>query len=361
MKNDILKILDIYGLKPSLRRDLTLFDSSCLGLAYTKLMKDRFGVRYNALGSLDIGGDYTSLVNNSFIAQELERIFIKGESYIWKKVIPECEKIFRETIKETEDFLKKGVGLSEKLNFLIYITPLHFTEVALVNGFMRYFEEKGIENYSVEFIERIGQARNRLAGRYHWFSEVFRKYANQYEKKNHIPIDTLRYLTISELKDAINNKKISLEKVKERKKAYFYYFLSDKNEEGVITGKEVKKMNYLLSIGVKRPDIINGKPIFGGVVRGRVLNIGNNLSKKKIGGGFVLVAVMTYPKDILFIKDAKAIITDEGGVLSHASIISRELKIPCIVGTKIATKVLKNGDLVEIDANNGIVKILKRK
>jgi pyruvate,water dikinase len=46
----------------------------------------------------------------------------------------------------------------------------------------------------------------------------------------------------------------------------------------------------------------------------------------------------------------------EGGLLSHAAIISRELKVPCVVGTKIATKVLKEGNLVEVDTNKGIVK-----
>jgi pyruvate,water dikinase len=59
-------------------------------------------------------------------------------------------------------------------------------------------------------------------------------------------------------------------------------------------------------------------------------------------------------------KKAAAIITDEGGINSHAAIISRELKKPCIIGTKIATQVLKDGDFVEIDANRGVVKILKR-
>jgi pyruvate,water dikinase len=54
----------------------------------------------------------------------------------------------------------------------------------------------------------------------------------------------------------------------------------------------------------------------------------------------------------------KAIITDEGGLTCHAAIIARELKIPCVVGTKITTKFLKNGDNVEVDANNGIIKIL---
>ena len=58
-------------------------------------------------------------------------------------------------------------------------------------------------------------------------------------------------------------------------------------------------------------------------------------------------------------KKTRFIITDEGGLTCHAAIVSRELKIPCIVGTKIATKVLKDGDLVEADANKGIVKIIK--
>ena len=57
---------------------------------------------------------------------------------------------------------------------------------------------------------------------------------------------------------------------------------------------------------------------------------------------------------------ATAVITDIGGLLSHASISARELGIPCIVGTKVATRVFKDGDLVEVDAERGIVKILKR-
>jgi len=59
-------------------------------------------------------------------------------------------------------------------------------------------------------------------------------------------------------------------------------------------------------------------------------------------------------------KEAGAIITDEGGITCHAAIVSRELGIPCIIGTKIATKVLKDGDIVEVDAGKGVVKIIKR-
>jgi pyruvate,water dikinase len=58
-------------------------------------------------------------------------------------------------------------------------------------------------------------------------------------------------------------------------------------------------------------------------------------------------------------KKAKGIITDEGGMLSHAAIVSRELGLPCVVGTVKGTRVLKDGDLVEVDADKGIIKVLK--
>ncbi|MBU1083375.1 hypothetical protein KKE14_02985, partial [Patescibacteria group bacterium] len=76
--------------------------------------------------------------------------------------------------------------------------------------------------------------------------------------------------------------------------------------------------------------------------------------------GDILVTEMTRPQFISAMKLASAIVTDEGGLTSHAAIIARELKIPCIVGTKVATQVLHDGDLVDVDANKGIVKILKK-
>jgi phosphohistidine swiveling domain-containing protein len=72
----------------------------------------------------------------------------------------------------------------------------------------------------------------------------------------------------------------------------------------------------------------------------------------------ILVAQFTTPDYVPLMKKAKAIITNDGGITCHAAIISRELKKPCVVGTKIATKVLKDGDMVQVDADKGIVKIL---
>lgn len=77
--------------------------------------------------------------------------------------------------------------------------------------------------------------------------------------------------------------------------------------------------------------------------------------------GDVLVTGSTGPEMILACKKAGAIVTEEGGITSHAAIVSRELGIPCVIGTKVATQVLKDGDIVEVDAVHGIVTIVRRR
>ena len=77
-----------------------------------------------------------------------------------------------------------------------------------------------------------------------------------------------------------------------------------------------------------------------------------------VENGDILVTRLTTPDFVVAMKKAAAIVTDLGGITSHAAVTSRELKIPCIVGTKNATRILKRGEMVEVDADQGIVKIL---
>lgn len=97
-----------------------------------------------------------------------------------------------------------------------------------------------------------------------------------------------------------------------------------------------------------------------GLVRGRVRVCVSLASIRAFKEGEILVASMTRPEYIIAMKKATAFVTDEGGITCHAAIISRELKKPCIIGTKIATKVLRDGDMVEVDAERGIVTVLER-
>ncbi len=75
--------------------------------------------------------------------------------------------------------------------------------------------------------------------------------------------------------------------------------------------------------------------------------------------GAIIVAGQTRPQLMPALRKAAGIITDEGGVLSHAAIVSRELNVPCIIGAKHATKVLKSGMRVTMDATRGAITILE--
>ncbi len=78
--------------------------------------------------------------------------------------------------------------------------------------------------------------------------------------------------------------------------------------------------------------------------------------------GEILVTSMTSPDFVTAVKRAAGIVTNKGGITCHAAIVSREFGVPCVVGTRIATKVIKTGDFVEVDGNHGFVrKLVKEK
>lgn len=122
--------------------------------------------------------------------------------------------------------------------------------------------------------------------------------------------------------------------------------------------EEYKKNHKTIeeNVGILRGTITKkfSKNIYGKVKIITDLKNISNFKKEEI-----LVTTMTTPAYVPIMEKAAAIITDEGGLLCHAAIVSRELGVPCVIGTKVATKTLKDGDLIEIDADNGIVKIIK--
>ncbi len=111
---------------------------------------------------------------------------------------------------------------------------------------------------------------------------------------------------------------------------------------------------------VNEESIFKGVSAYGGVIKGEAKIIFSTDDFSKINDGDIIVSSTTRPDYLPYMKKAGGFITNEGGLLSHAAILARELKKPCIIGTKIATKVLRDGDLVEVDADKGVVKILKK-
>lgn len=101
--------------------------------------------------------------------------------------------------------------------------------------------------------------------------------------------------------------------------------------------------------------LLKGLGASPGIAVGEVKIVGSEKDISKVKEGDVLVAVMTTPDMVPAMKKASAIVTDEGGMTCHAAIVSRELGVPAVVGTKKATKVLKDGMLVTVDGEKGIV------
>ena len=79
----------------------------------------------------------------------------------------------------------------------------------------------------------------------------------------------------------------------------------------------------------------------------------------KLENGDVLVTYQTTPDFVRAMKRASAIVTNEGGITCHAAIVSRELGIPCVIGTRIATQVFKDGDVLQVKASHGVVRKVK--
>ncbi|MFA6272377.1 MAG: PEP-utilizing enzyme [Patescibacteria group bacterium] len=199
-------------------------------------------------------------------------------------------------------------------------------------------------------------------------TKIYRRFAQIYAIYNMQPVleeiarrldislMQVRFMLKSEIGDAlIGGKKPDKKALQKRTKYCVYY--AEKGIEKVFVGNEAKKMAEKTKIAIDN-EITEVQGQCGCVGRGRgaVKLIIRSSDMNKMKNGDVLVSIATDPDIVPAMKKASAIVTEQGGVTSHAAIISRELGIPCVIGTKIATKVFKDGDLVEVDATKGIVR-----
>ncbi len=168
-------------------------------------------------------------------------------------------------------------------------------------------------------------------------------------------------LVFEELLKGANFVKTLKSELKKREKSYIVYvpyrgpkIVSYNNAE-----QNYALINdYFLSGHQSNNNEITGQSGNKGKTRGKVRIIHSIKDFSLFKKGEILVAGMTRPEFVPLMRQAKAIITDEGGITCHAAIVSRELNKPCIIGTRVATRILNDGDEVEVDGNKGIVTLL---
>lgn len=180
---------------------------------------------------------------------------------------------------------------------------------------------------------------------------------DEISKRLKIESELLKYLTGTELLKAIGGKASKGELVK-RQQGFIVIYRNGKAGE-IVLGQAAKIfLKKVSKVKVDDAKEIKGMTASTGKVRGIARIILSVKQIDNVKAGDILIAPMTRPEHLPAMKKAAAIVTDDGGITCHAAIVARELKKPCIIGTKIATKALTDGQMVEVDADNGIIKIL---
>lgn len=168
-------------------------------------------------------------------------------------------------------------------------------------------------------------------------------------------------VSVPEMYGALKGQKLP-DKAEMQRRFKNYAMLVRKARTQLVTDpKEIKKMERIYFVDSSKVKELHGVvACLGGIIRGRAKVC---LDKKEIGKvktGDILVANFTTPDFVPAMEKAAAIVADQGGVSSHAAIVSRELGVPCVIATKTGTRAIKDNDLLEVDARKGIVRILSK-
>ncbi len=261
----------------------------------------------------------------SYFENELNNLMQKSRTEL-ESMLSEKQNYFEKVKKEQEqtmgelgfdDFHRKCIMLAQS-----FLYTKAYRKDAIYNGFY------SLENTFKECAKRLG-----------------------------ISLKQMRMIMSWELKDAITSGKVD---VAELNKRYNYrVFHYDGKTKTIISGEEAKK--FFNSLEFEKIELstlteLKGDCACPGNATGFVKIINVPEEMHKMNQGDILVSKATTPDIVPAMKLASAIVTDMGGITCHAAIVSREMNIPCIIGTKVATKFLKDGDKVSVDASKGICK-----
>lgn len=318
------------------------------------------------------------------------------KEYRFKIHSKEYEKLFEQRVKKIRDKISPKIyKLLEKHYLKYFYTKYLFTEKQGVYKFDHYLKElvrlvasedlnKKYQEIQKEFKDGL-RRRNVLTKKIKikggWkkifnafgdfmVTKIYRRYAQIFAlyqmeailreigRRIDFSLMQIKFMLPQEVGIALLKGKVNKKEIKERAKFCVYY--AEKGKDVISIGEKAEKLAEAAGeITAEKVSEIKGQCGCVGKVKGEVKIINNPSEMYKMEQGDILVSLATQPDLVPAMRKAAAIVTDQGGVTSHAAIVARELHIPCVIGTKIATKVLKDGDFVEVDANHGVVKIIK--
>jgi len=258
-------------------------------------------------------------------------IYKETEFFYFTKIENELNKFIEEKEYSFEDVLSKKIDLSlwpeekRKLaNYMISMQHLKFEYRKLMN--------------------------NLALGKTSILSEILGQIIQRTKREDSIS------MTLKEVETLLK------EDIQDCSDRHIYSFIewnASENRLIISSGGEAYKKIKNLEKDMPKNEIFGNSANKGyakGIVRVIPFSLNPEETLHKFKEGEILVSTTTGPEMVVIMKKAAAIVTDEGGLMSHAAIIAREFDIPCIVGTKYATEIFKDGDEIEVNANNGVVR-----
>lgn len=341
-------------LEKYLTRDMSLFSVVFAMEGYTHYFKNIFDFNYKNLAYFCEEGLMTSYKDPEEIKKTLQTIKskfsnIKNILKKHKQLFLEKEKLIDEILsyKKINNNLIKLIKKFYDINgeyWSYHLFTFHLLSAIKEKEFEELIEEKELI-LELRKTDPYGRIDEELLP--HIFS------LTKFKEK----LELSQFISPDELIIYIKTKQLDEYKLNKRKNNYLINY--EKRKIKIYSGSEAKKEFEKLNI--KNEIVSNqlkGAVAFKGNVKGKVKVILRKDQFKDIKKDDILVAHMTTINYTPYLNKVKGIITDEGGLGCHAAIISREMKIPCIIGAKNATKILKTGDKVKLDAENGrIIKI----
>ncbi len=264
----------------------------------------------------------------------LNQYFFLVDLYTPEKVIDRLNKI-EDPVKELEKLKLKSIKTEEKFNQLVKELDLSPRIVKIARAAQEH--SHGRDNL-------VGSAAKIYYNCLDFFNELAKRVGMSYETFIELRINDVIFFL---------DKLIEIKKIKQ---GYGIYL--DNGRIDIYTGKDIEKIKVDEG-DVKGITSVEGQIANRGYAKGRVKIFMGAYDKKDMQAGDILVSPMTTPNLSLFMEKAGAIVTEEGGLTCHAAIIAREMGKPCIIGTKIACSVFKDNDLVEVDAEKGVIRKLE--
>ena len=335
--------------------NMSLLNASMLCKNYIKFMKNAIGVGFENVIIVSRQGHATS-----FLIEEERKKF--GEylirHYIKNNTVTEFCQVLNEKTKNMLAVMKelmkmKEINKNEFSNFL--------KQSYDYNSF--YTVPRAIIDYTDEtltdqVIDELREARKYAEPIYTQIEDVTNKFATQIATEFNYSKEQILCMVIDEFEEYLKTGELPRKEVlEERFGACGIIF----NKKEIALTLDPSEIEQLENINVKKnfnKKEIKGNIAFKGIAKGRVRIVHDPYKCKDFDEGNILITGMTRPEFLPLMRKSRAIVTDAGGLLCHAAIVARELAKPCIIGTQIATKVFKDGDMVEVDAEKGVIMLI---